>query len=48
MLAFYCEELLAPHPTPKLEDHRNQFPKYHMKILLGNFDAKLEREDISN
>jgi len=21
------------------------FPKYHMKILLGDFNAKLERED---
>jgi len=21
MLRFYCEELLAPRPTPKLEDH---------------------------
>jgi len=23
-----------------------QFPKYHMKILLGDFSAKLGREDI--
>jgi len=22
------------------------FPKYHMKILLGNFNAKVRREDI--
>jgi hypothetical protein len=24
-----------------------KFPKYHMKILLGEFSAKLGREDIS-
>jgi hypothetical protein len=23
-----------------------KFPKYHMKILLGNFNAKVSREDI--
>jgi hypothetical protein len=23
------------------------FPKYHMKILLGGFNAKVGREDIS-
>jgi hypothetical protein len=25
----------------------NQFPKYHLKILVGDFDAKVGREDIS-
>jgi exonuclease III len=24
------------------------FPKYHMKILLGDFNAKVERENILN
>jgi hypothetical protein len=24
------------------------FPKYHMKIMLGDFNAKLRREDIFN
>jgi hypothetical protein len=24
----------------------HQFPKYHMKILLGDFNAKVRREDI--
>jgi hypothetical protein len=24
----------------------DKFPKYHMKILLGNFNAKVGREDI--
>jgi hypothetical protein len=24
----------------------NKFPKYHMEILLGNFNAKVGREDI--
>jgi hypothetical protein len=23
-----------------------QFPKYHMKILLGDFNAKVDREDV--
>jgi len=26
----------------------NNFPKYHMKILLGDCEAKLRREDIFN
>jgi hypothetical protein len=30
----------------ELEGVFNQFPKYHMKILLGDFDAKVGREDI--
>jgi hypothetical protein len=25
-----------------------RFPKYHMKILLGNFNAKVGREDFLN
>jgi hypothetical protein len=24
----------------------DKFPKYHLKILLGNFNAKVDREDI--
>jgi hypothetical protein len=24
----------------------DKFPKYHMKILLGDFNAKIGREDI--
>jgi hypothetical protein len=24
----------------------NKFPKYHMEIFLGNFNAKVSREDI--
>jgi hypothetical protein len=30
----------------ELENVFNKFPKYHMKILLGNFNAKVGREDI--
>jgi len=30
----------------ELEQVFNNFPKYHMKILLGDFNAKLGREDI--
>jgi len=30
----------------KLEQVFNHFPKYHMKILLGEFNAKLGRGDI--
>jgi exonuclease III len=29
-----------------LERILNKFPKYHMKILLGDFNAKVGREDI--
>jgi hypothetical protein len=32
----------------ELETVFNNFPKYHMKILLGNFNAKLGRVDILN
>jgi hypothetical protein len=30
----------------ELEQVFDQFPRYHMKILLGDFNAKVEREDI--
>jgi hypothetical protein len=30
----------------ELEGVFDHFPKYHMKILLGGFNAKVEREDI--
>ena len=30
----------------KLEHVFYNFPKYHMKILLGDFNAKVERENI--
>jgi hypothetical protein len=30
----------------ELEGVIDKFPKYHMKILLGNFSAKVDREDI--
>jgi exonuclease III len=30
----------------ELEDVFDQFPKYHLKILLGDFNAKVGREDI--
>jgi hypothetical protein len=32
----------------ELEHVFNKFPKYHMKIWLGDFSAKIDREDISN
>jgi hypothetical protein len=32
----------------KLERLFDKFPKYHMKILLRDFSAKVGREDISN
>jgi hypothetical protein len=31
----------------ELEKLFDQFPRYHMKILLGDFNAKVGREDIS-
>jgi hypothetical protein len=30
----------------ELERVFDKFPKYHMKILLGDFNAKVDREDI--
>jgi hypothetical protein len=30
----------------ELEHVFDKFPKYHMNILLGNFNAKVGREDI--
>jgi hypothetical protein len=30
----------------ELERVFDKFPKYHMKILLGDFNAKVGREDI--
>jgi exonuclease III len=30
----------------ELERVIDKFPKYHTKILLGDFDAKVDREDI--
>jgi hypothetical protein len=30
----------------ELEQVFDQFPRYHMKILLGDFNAKVRREDI--
>jgi len=32
----------------ELEQVFNHFPKYHMKILLGDSNAKVERENIFN
>jgi hypothetical protein len=31
----------------ELERIFEKFPKYHMKILLGDFNANVSREDIS-
>jgi exonuclease III len=30
----------------ELEEAFDQFPRYHMKILMGDFNAKVGREDI--
>jgi hypothetical protein len=30
----------------ELEDILDKFPKYHMKMLLGDFNAKVGRENI--
>jgi hypothetical protein len=48
----WCDAVLNIHA--KTEDERNEelerifdkFPKYHTKILLGDFSAKVGREDI--
>jgi hypothetical protein len=31
-----------------LESVFNKFPKYHMKNVLGDFNSKVGREDITN
>jgi hypothetical protein len=37
-LVFYGEELLAPHPTPNLEDHPCQLSvaAYHLEVMMNN------------
>jgi exonuclease III len=30
----------------ELEEVFDQFPRYHMKILMGDFNTKVEKEDI--
>jgi hypothetical protein len=48
----WCDTVLNVHaPTEdkddiKLEQAFDQFPGYHTKIFLGDFNAKLGREDI--
>ena len=32
----------------ELEQVFDHFPEYHMEVLLGDFNAKLRREDLSN
>jgi hypothetical protein len=39
-------EIFKRKAHEELEGVFNQFPKYHMKILLGDFNAKVGREDI--
>jgi hypothetical protein len=38
--------VLYPFVTFLVESVRDKFPKYHMKILLGDFSNKIGREDI--
>ena len=35
-----------PKIIAELEQVFDHFPKYHMKILLGDFNPKVERENI--
>jgi len=53
---YHCFDMRAP-TEDKSDDSKDSFykeldrvldhfPKYHMKILLGDFNAKLGREDI--
>jgi hypothetical protein len=51
----WCHIVLNVHaPTDDVKDSFyeefervfDKFPKYHMKILLGDFNAKVGREDI--
>jgi hypothetical protein len=55
-LSYHCSEHSCPTEDniddvkdgfyEELEHMIDKFPKYHMKILLGNFSAKVGREDI--
>jgi len=42
------EKIVDPKDSlyQELEQVSSHFPKYHMKILLGDFNAKLRRENI--
>jgi hypothetical protein len=44
----YCSERLCSNSYQELERVFDKFPKYHTKILLGDFNAKVGREDILN
>jgi hypothetical protein len=40
------DDVIKDSPYKELEEVFHQFPSYHMKILLGDFNAKVGREDI--
>jgi hypothetical protein len=42
-----CDEI-KDRVYEELEQVFDHFPEYHMKILLGDFNAKLKREALSN
>jgi hypothetical protein len=42
----WCDIVNVHAPTEELQHVFDQFPKYHTEILLGDFIAKVGREDI--
>ena len=40
------DDLIKYSLYEELEQTLDQFPRYHMKLLLGDFNAKVEQEDI--
>ena len=40
------DDLIKDSFYEELEQTFDQFPRYHMKILLGDFNAKVGQEDI--
>jgi exonuclease III len=54
LVSYYCSEHSREDKTDEVKENiykelqcvYDKFPKYHMKILLGDFNAKVGREDI--
>jgi hypothetical protein len=40
------DDVIKDSCCEELEDVHDQFPRYHMKIMMGDFNAKVGREDI--
>jgi hypothetical protein len=45
-VSYQCSDNVKDSFYEELERVFDKFAKYHMKILLGDFNAKVRREDI--